>query len=145
MRKPPPLIFAFVGAHRAMKLAMTAQLDGEGLSPEEFDVLVHLTDGEPRTHKAIAARILVPNPTLTRTIVRLVDRGLAQQARGERDGREKLVSLTPQGQELATRAFADHFAVLDQALGALNETETAELQRLLGKLKDGFDGAMRDL
>ena len=85
-RLPPPLIFALVGAHQAMKRALTAQLDGEGLAPEEFDVLAQLMDGEARTHKAIASRVLVPNPTLTRTIRRLEGRALVRQARGRRTG-----------------------------------------------------------
>ena len=133
-----PLMHTFFSCHRAILTTLRGDMRARGLAPDEFDVLVVLAKGDRRTCKEIANQLMVPNPTLTRTLARLQGRGLLQFTRGERDGRQKFVSLTPAGRALHEAVFLPHIRLVGRCVGHLTPAEQAQLDRLLHGLATGF-------
>jgi DNA-binding MarR family transcriptional regulator len=136
-RRVPSLMGAVFGSQRRIRRVLMAQGEAHGLARDEFDVLVLLALGA-RPCKAIAQQVMVPNPTLTRTLARMQERGLVTAQKGPRDGREKIMALTEEGQATYERVFHPHVALVERSTAHLDPSEQDELVRLLTKLADGF-------
>ncbi len=135
---PAPLMRIFFGCGQRIRAILHADVQSRGLEREEFDVIVLLGRAGGKTCKEVAEQVLVPNPTLTRTLARMAEKGLVKFERGEKDARQKVVSLTPSGQAAYERAFFPHLQLVDRAIAHLTADEQAELGRLLKKLAAGF-------
>lgn len=106
------------------------------VAPHQFSVLVRLEDG-PRTPKEVAEIEQVSAPSVSRTVGTLVEQGLIARADDPTDGRQVILSLTPEGrrviketrrrrdQWLATRL--DHLTDAERSLLA---EATALLERV---------------
>lgn len=79
----------------------------EGLTVPHFSVLNHLVRlGDGATPLALARAFQVPKTTMTHTLSGLEARGLVELAPNPRDGRSKLVRLTPAGRRFRDDAIA---------------------------------------
>lgn len=65
------------------------------LAPHQFSALVRLEEA-PRTPRELAAIEKVSAPSMTRTVNGLVERGLVARAGDPTDGRQVILSLTPE-------------------------------------------------
>ncbi|OSY42920.1 MULTISPECIES: MarR family winged helix-turn-helix transcriptional regulator [Pseudonocardia] len=104
---------------------------GPGL--DGWRVLDLLADGEGHPMSEIAAYAMVPAPTLTKIVDRLVDRGLVHRRPDDADRRRVLVFGTDRGRELHA-ALRPRVAEIElEVLGALGAdagTVLAALSRL---------------
>ena len=66
------------------------------VAPHQFSVLARLEEA-PRTPKELAAFEKVSAPSMTRTVAGLVEVGLVARADDPADGRQVILSLTPEG------------------------------------------------
>lgn len=66
------------------------------VAPHQFSVLARL-DGCPRTPRELAEIECVSAPSMTRTVAGLVERGLVSRQDDPTDGRQVILSLTPEG------------------------------------------------
>jgi DNA-binding MarR family transcriptional regulator len=66
------------------------------VAPHQFSVLVRLEE-QVRTPKELAAIEKVSAPSMTRTVHGLVEAGLVARAGDPTDGRQVILSLTPEG------------------------------------------------
>jgi DNA-binding MarR family transcriptional regulator len=66
------------------------------VAPHQFSVLVRLEE-QVRTPKELAAIEKVSAPSMTRTVAGLVAAGLVARAADPTDGRQVILSLTPEG------------------------------------------------
>ncbi len=66
------------------------------VAPHQFSVLARLEEA-PRTPKELAAFEKVSAPSMTRTVAGLVEGGLVARADDPTDGRQVILSLTPEG------------------------------------------------
>lgn len=66
------------------------------VAPHQFSVLTRLEES-PRTPGELAEIERVAKPSMTRTVAALVERGLVQRQDDPADGRQVILSLTPQG------------------------------------------------
>jgi DNA-binding MarR family transcriptional regulator len=81
---------------------------------------------------AISEGLRISYPAASKAVDRLVERGLAERSRDERDARQTLVRLTPRGRELVSRVASERRAKLEAALQALGgELPTRSLATLL--------------
>ena len=96
-----------------------AALGPDGPTLDQWRVLTHLADGAGHPMSEIAARAMVPAPTLTKIVDRLVDRALVYRRVDDADRRRVLVFLSEHGR-------AEH-ARLAPAVTAVGESLTAEL------------------
>jgi DNA-binding MarR family transcriptional regulator len=71
----------------------------DAVAPHQFGVLAQL-DLSPRTPRELADREKVSPPSMTRTVAGLVERGLVERTDDPTDGRQVIVSLTPEGRRL---------------------------------------------
>jgi DNA-binding MarR family transcriptional regulator len=102
-----------------------------GSAVESWRVLRLLADGVSHPMSEIAEFALLPAPTLTRVIDRMVAENLAYRKADPRDRRRVLIHITARGrvkhEELGRRVAAVMQADADAA-------ETAQLTALLGRL-----------
>lgn len=92
-------------------------------------ILLSLSLHGPATQRSIARAVCAPKQTINNVVRQLASEGLVELSASERDGREKLVSLTEAG-----RARADEMC---GELAAFNE-------RVYRRLDDGLTAELRD-
>lgn len=113
-----------------------------GLGEGDFDVLATLRRaGEPfeRAPGELADFTMVTSGAMTKRIDRLVRAGLVTRRASERDGRGRVVALTPEGRDLIDRAFTEHMRNERRLLSQLEPQEAAALQKLLTKWLANFE------
>src|SRR6476646_4200840 len=83
-----------------MRIARRVRFESsDAVAPHQFGVLAQLQES-PRTPRELADYERVSAPSMTRTVNGLVDRGLVARTDDPTDGRQVIVSLTPEGQQL---------------------------------------------
>jgi DNA-binding MarR family transcriptional regulator len=122
---------ALTRAERFMTRQLSVALEEEGCTVEQWRILLLLGDGRGHPMSEIAEFALVPAPSLTRLVDRMVTDGLVHRRADPRDRRRVLVHVTPRGRQLHRR--------LDERLereqrALLAGAEPVEARRLLGLL-----------
>jgi MarR family transcriptional regulator, organic hydroperoxide resistance regulator len=126
------LLVAQVG-HRMVRLVEKALGDG-GLTIEQWRVLGLLADGAGHPMSEIAQHAMVPPPTLTKIVDRLVDVALVYRRPDEADRRRVLAFLSDHGRvTYATLAPQVEQAELE-LVGELSSADYAQLQHLLMRI-----------
>jgi DNA-binding MarR family transcriptional regulator len=106
---------------RRVKFESTA-----AVAPHQFSVLARLEE-RPSTPKELAAIEKVSAPSMTRTVSGLVEAGLVARADDPSDGRQVILSLTPEGR----RTIRDIRRRRDQWFAARLERLTDDERALL--------------
>lgn len=142
---PPPIEFRIVNwigiidqlASERGRKALAA-LD---LPLPQFVVLNHFSHRpeEPKTVGGVAAALQQPQPGVTKTVQKLVDRGLLTVEPSSLDGRSKILRLTAKGQALHARAVAAVMPEAARAFAGWTEAEKRTLFDRLDRLKRWFD------
>jgi DNA-binding MarR family transcriptional regulator len=96
-RTPKPLGTVLVQAERQVARALEAELTGDGFTLDQWRVLDLLADGEGHPMSEIAAALVVPGPTLTKIIDKLVDSAVVYRLVDARDRRRVLGFLSDHG------------------------------------------------
>ena len=106
-----------------------AELEAAGVDPEEYGFLSFVGTLQPVTRTTLAAATGLRRTTLRDAITRLLERGHVEERANPHDGRSRLLTLTPAGQDVFDRglpAFLRVLAALDRELdGELDEIERA--------------------
>ena len=125
-------------AERGVTRQLGRLLEEEGSTVEQWRTLVLLADGRGHSMSEIAEFALVPAPSLTRLIDRMVADNLAYRKADPRDRRRVLVRITPRGRSLqrrlAGRIEGSQAAILAEAVA----DDVAQLAALLTHLGDRF-------
>lgn len=116
-------------------------LDAIDLPMPQFTVLNHFAHRprEPRTVGGIATAFQQPQPGVTKTVQKLLEKGYLQAEPDARDGRVKQLLLTPAGSaahEAARQRLAPDIAVM---FAGWREEELETLLGLLDRLKTDLD------
>jgi DNA-binding MarR family transcriptional regulator len=95
-------LLAVMLANAALDSMMDDVFDGSTITQPQYNVLRILNGVHPSAHSRgeIARRMVRRAPDLTRMLDRLVRMGLVERAKGEKDHRQSLAKITPQGREL---------------------------------------------
>jgi MarR family transcriptional regulator, organic hydroperoxide resistance regulator len=125
-------------AHRIDRRVEQA-LGPDGPTLEQWRVLSLLADGVGHPMTEIAAHAMVPAPTLTKIVDRLVDRALVYRRPDDADRRRVLVFLSEQGRVLHG-GLAPGVAGVDAALAAGLGADAAQLRELLDRVRALLDG-----
>lgn len=121
-------------AERLLAGRMSALLDGENCTLEEWRVLKILSDGQGHIMTEIADFAMLPAPTLTKLMDRMVSQSLVYRRADERDRRRVLAYLAERGQALYERAAALLSAAEAELAASLGDD--GELSRWLNRLAD---------
>jgi DNA-binding MarR family transcriptional regulator len=130
------LAHALTRAERSVTRQLSRALDEEGCSVEHWRIMLLLSDGEGHPMTEIADFALLPAPSVTRLIDRMVTGGLVHRTADPGDRRRVLVHLTPRGRTLQRRL--DELVEREQAavLAGAGPAEAERLLLLLGGLAD---------
>lgn len=102
--------------------------DGPGL--DQWRILDLLADGVGHPMSEVAAHAMVPAPTLTKIVDRLVDQGLVYRRPDEADRRRVLVLLAERGRALHARVAPAVAAVERELVDALGPDAPVVLRAL---------------
>lgn len=92
------LTLARLAARAERQIAAT--LADSDLRVEHWRILDHLAGRGRSTMSALAEGVLLTGPTLTRTVDKLVSRGLVHRRPGDDDRRQVVVDLTRRGSDI---------------------------------------------
>ncbi|HEY4421712.1 MAG TPA: MarR family transcriptional regulator [Pseudonocardia sp.] len=112
-----------------------AALGPHGVTLEQWRVLTLLADGTGRPMTEIAGHAMVPPPTLTKMVDRLVDRALVYRRADEIDRRRVLVFLSEHGRSTHARIAPAVAGVADALVDELGAQDAARLAELLQRLR----------
>ena len=111
-----------------------AILGGSGLSLEQWRVLDLLADRDGHPMSEIAAHVMVPPPTLTKIVDRLVDNALVHRRVDETDRRRVLVLATDRGLDLYEQLTPAVTRVELDLTAELGQQATTQLVQLLRRI-----------
>jgi DNA-binding MarR family transcriptional regulator len=112
-----------------------------GLTLPQFSVLNHLVRlGDGRSPHEIARAFQVPRPSMTHTLGLLEAAGLVAMRANPRDGRSKLVHLTPAGRAAREGAITALGPATARIEGAFGRARAAALLPELAALREVMDG-----
>jgi len=122
-----------------LKRVMEPYFAQAGISGSQWAVLRALHRAEEEglnevRQKDLSERLLIRPPSVTGIVERLCRSGWVARSNSPTDQRAKQVYLTPAGRELVQRVLKRHGTQVRAVLGALNESEQAQLGELLGRL-----------
>lgn len=118
---------------------LTAEFPSDGLSFNEYDVLVNLSQHPDRRLriKELNRHLLLTQPSVSRLIDRLVSRGIVSKCSDAMDARGIVVQITDAGFELYRRVAVKHVASIHERVGsALTDEELVQLRCLTEKLRE---------
>ena len=135
-RDPIPVSFARLLAmveHRVSRQIETV-VNREGLSLDQWRVLILLSDRRDHSMSEIASYVMVPAPTLTKIVNRLVEAAFVHRRVDDADRRRVLVLASEHGAELHGRLAPQVGRVESDIAAELDADEATQLMRLLGRL-----------
>lgn len=113
-------------------VAAVRHLEGHGLTPAQYRLLVAIRQRPDSTQQAHADAIGVTKANISQLLSRLEQRGFVTRAAA---GRTNAVRLTAAGAELVDRLVPEHDAFVAERFGALDDAELRQLQGLLYRLR----------
>jgi DNA-binding MarR family transcriptional regulator len=128
------LSYLLTEAERAVSRKLGAGLAAEGVTIEQGRILRALSDGHGHSMTDLAEAVLMPHPTLTKAVDRLVEDAMVYRRQDTTDRRRVAVYLSDLGRSLVARLdrrAAEHHAEVSAAFGA---ERTERLMRELAAL-----------
>ena len=121
---------------RALTRHLARALELEASTVDEWRALTLLTDGRSRPMSELAEFAMVPAPSLTRLVDRMVSDNLVYRKVDTRDRRRVLVRIAPRGEALHRRLLER--LAQDDPLATLDDIQRAQLASILDALVEGL-------
>jgi DNA-binding MarR family transcriptional regulator len=115
----PPLGFLLVRIGETVDREFVAALTDLGLKPRHLRLLVLVERAGQLSQRELAQQLGMDPGNLVAVLDSLEADGVVARARGERDRRQRLVSLTPDGNRLLAKALRATAAIDQRVLAAL--------------------------
>ncbi|MEV6301172.1 MarR family transcriptional regulator [Actinoplanes sp. NPDC051861] len=115
------LSYLLTETERQINRQFAAGLAAEGVSIEQWRILQALSDGHGHSMTDLAEAVLMPHPTLTKAVDRLVDSAAVYRRQDTADRRRVAVYLSDLGRDLVARLnqrAAEHHAEVAAVFGA---------------------------
>ena len=126
-------------AERSVVRRLTALAEAHGSTIEQWRVLVLLADGKGHPMKEIADFVLVPSPTLTRIIDRMIADNLVYRRVDPADRRRVLIFCSARGRRLHAKLRRE-IERYESALAAADSSlDLQRLTSLLAQLIENVD------
>jgi DNA-binding MarR family transcriptional regulator len=116
---------------RGVVMRLTDTLRVDGTTIEEWRVLSLLSDGDGHAMTEIAEYALLPAPSLTKLVDRMVSQNLVHRRPDDIDRRRVLVVASERGMQALQRFNATAAREYDDIVAALGSEEIALLRALL--------------
>ena len=120
-----------------LERALGHRLRGDGLTATQYNVLRILRGAHPGSLAcgAIGARMVTPEPDVTRLLDRLEARGLLQRERNPDDRRVVVARISPNGLELLRRLDQPVLDTIEGLLAGLADDDVERMIELLEKAR----------
>ena len=128
------LLYLLAQTSAAASEAFHTELEAEGVPITTWRILGSLYPDACLNVGTLARKCLMKQPTLTRTLDRLVDQGIVERRHADGDRRGVLVALTQAGQALARDKITKAKAHEARILGDYSDEDVADLKRRLRQL-----------
>mgnify|MGYP003627334890 FL=1 len=138
------LLYLLARASSEVSAQFHADLKQYGLQVSEWRVLASLSDGDGMLTGELAARALQQQPTMTKTIDRMVRSGLVTRRRGAPDRRQVRVYITPEGRRRVENALAAAKRHEAEVLSEYSREEADRLKSMLRTLIERNGAAAQD-
>ena len=138
------LAYLLAEAEQAVNRGLAEALGAQGVTVEQWRILRALSDGYGHSMGDLAAAVLMPHPTLTKAIDRLIDSALVYRRQDEVDRRRVAVYLAERGRDLLGRLdeqAIEHHRRIEAAFGV---QRTERLMRELTRLVDSVSRSTVD-
>ncbi|WP_371779875.1 MarR family winged helix-turn-helix transcriptional regulator [Streptosporangium subroseum] len=143
------LAYLLSRAERSVNRGLAAAVTAEEITVEQWRILRALADGRGHSMGDLAEAVLMPHPTLTKAIDRLIDRSLVYRGHDPADRRKVAVFLADRGADLLARVeggVADHHRLIEAAYGTeRTERLMRDLEGLVSALEEPAAVSERDL
>lgn len=137
-----------IGRLHRLAAQLTAELvpvyARHGLSEGEFDVLAALRRaGEPfeRAPSELAGHTMVTTGAMTKRLDQLQTAGLVTRRPSTRDGRGRIIALTPEGLKTIDAAFSEHIRNEHRLLSQLTAADADALESILARWLTSYEPA----
>lgn len=134
--KQPPLGRVLGQVERQVARLVERTLAGHELTVDQWRALDILADGKGHTMSELASTIVVPGPTLTKIVDKLVDRALVYRLVDDRDRRRVLAYLSDKGRRVHAEIEPTVSATEAEAVAGLGDDGPVLLE-LLARLAQG--------
>ncbi len=104
------------------------------ITPEEWAVLLILQHHQRLSPSALSDKTMRDRTTITRTIDKMVTKGLVARQADQTDRRVQNLSLTPQGHDTFARAATVARAVISQSVDSISKDDLAVTLATLSKM-----------
>jgi DNA-binding MarR family transcriptional regulator len=138
------LAAAVVNAARSMRTVLSRNLLATGLYAGQDGVILALSEEGGLTAGALATRLGVKAPTMTRTIGRLEAQGFVERRPDETDGRLTVVHLTESGRASVDTITEAGRLSEEQAAEGLSEKDVRQLLKLLRTMDENLHANLPD-
>ncbi|MDL2407417.1 MarR family transcriptional regulator [Rhizobium calliandrae] len=121
--------------------ADTQQIMGElgvSLQSAQYPFLAAIDRGGPLTIGELAQAVGISQPGATRTVSQLLELGYVDMQASAEDQRRRLVSLTPEGQELVDYSKRSVWPRIEQAVIELCGESSGPILEQLAAIEDGL-------
>ncbi|MFC4584760.1 MarR family winged helix-turn-helix transcriptional regulator [Sphaerisporangium corydalis] len=133
------LAYLLSRAERSVNRDLAAVLTAEEVTVDQWRILQALADGRGHSMGDLAEAALMPHPTLTKAVDRLVERAVVYRGHDPADRRKVAVFLADRGDDLLGRLEAGiaehHRAILATYGAARTERLMSELEHLVRSLE----------
>jgi DNA-binding MarR family transcriptional regulator len=132
------LPLALRATYLALHRSTDAVLSEYGVTADQFVLMLALREDRALTQRALAERISSDASTVRAMLVLLEKNSLVQRITHPTDSRAKTVELTSAGKRKLQKLWKAGQAIRTSMIGALSPKETAQLIRLLCRLKNSL-------
>lgn len=133
------LPIALLRARQATAHKFKPHTDAAGLTQPQWRVIRALAAGEPLDVATLATRCVLMQPSVSRLLKGLQDRGLIGTVAG-RDARRRMLALTGEGQRLFDRIALISEAVYRDIEAVYGRDELKQLVTMLQRLREVAEG-----
>ena len=130
------VLLTILSSQRAVLRAMTKSAAREGMTLQQFSVLVVLARAGPVPMRTLSKELQVTPPNITGVVDRLERKELVKRLADPGDRRKKEIQLTAKGENLYERVRKGYSASIQESLDALTREEQEILAKLLRKLRN---------
>lgn len=140
-----PLGQLIAATRRRIKQALWSHLSEEGLSPQQYWLLMVLMEHGPHSLHDLAARVWIDDPTASRIVKALASRGILTTSPDPKHGRRIVIQLAPGSESLQRRLKALASKVRGALEQGLETEEKTQLRAGLMKVMANMDQLEADL
>jgi DNA-binding MarR family transcriptional regulator len=123
---------------RLTRTVSAKRLFEQGLYAGQDKIILSLAQENGQTPGALAQKLRVKPPTITKTINRLAAQGFLEKRSSDQDARRTHIFLTPMGEEAIRQIENSLRKVEDQALEGIDREDLKTLRRLLDQIADNL-------